>query len=124
MERLEESIPHFEEAIRLSPHDPWRWGFLSYRSLAHLFMKQHEAAVEWANKAIRVPNCQYWANAHLVAALGHLGRVDEARAAAEELLRRKPEFSCSFARKHLFYIKSSAQIEHYLDGLRKAGLPE
>jgi len=124
MDRLEESIPHFEEAIRLSPHDPWRWGFLSYRSLAHLLMKQHEAAAEWANKAIRVPNCQYWANAHLVAALGHLGRVDEARAAAEELLRRKPEFSCSFARKHLFYIKSSAQIEHYLDGLRKAGLPE
>jgi TolB-like protein/Tfp pilus assembly protein PilF len=124
MERMEEAIPRFEEAIRLTPHDPWRWGFFSYRSLAHLFMKQHEAAAEWANKAIRVPNSHYWANAHLVTALGHLGRVDEVRAAAEELLRRKPEFSCSFARKHLFYIKSSAQMEHYLDGLRKAGLPE
>ena len=87
-------------------------------------MKQHEAAVKWANKAIRVPNCQYWANAHLVSALGHLGRVDEARVAVKELLRRKPEFSCSFARTHLFYIKSSAQIEHYLDGLRKAEVPE
>ncbi len=124
MELLEESIPRFEEAIRLSPHDPWRWGFFSYRSLAHLFMKQHEAAVKWANKAIRVPNCHYWANAHLVSALGHLGRIDEARAAVKELLRRKPEFSCSFARTHLFYIKSSAQIEHYLDGLRKAEVPE
>jgi adenylate cyclase len=124
MDRMEESIARFEDAIRLSPHDPWRWGFFSYRSLAHLFMKQHEAAVEWANKAIRDPNCQYWANAHLAAALGHLGRIDEARNAVEELLRQKPEFSCSFARIHLFYIKSSAQIEHYLDGLHKAGVPE
>ena len=124
MDRLEESIPRFEEAIRLTPHDPWGWGFLSYRSLAHLFMKQHEAAAEWANKAIRFPNCHYSANAHFAAALGHLGRVDDARAAVEKLLRRKPEFSCSFARKKLFYIKSSDQMEHYLDGLRKAGLPE
>jgi len=121
---MEESIARFEEAIRLSPHDPWRWGFFAYRSLAHLFMKQHEAAAEWAQKALRDPNCQYWANSHLVAAIGHLDRIDEARSALEELLRRKPEFSCSFARTHLFYIKSAAQIEHYLDGLRKAGVPE
>jgi TolB-like protein/Tfp pilus assembly protein PilF len=122
--RLEESIARFEEAIRLSPHDPHRWAFFMYRSLAHLFLEQHEAAVGWANKAVRVPKSEYWANAHLVAALGHLDRPDETRAAVAELLRRKPEFSCSFARKHLFYIKSSAQMEHYLDGLRKAGLPE
>jgi len=86
-------------------------------------MRQYEAAVEWANKAILDPNCQYWASAHLASALGHLDRIDEARIAVRELLRQKPEFSCSFARKHLFYIKSSAQIEHYLNGLHKAGLP-
>jgi TolB-like protein len=124
MDRFGESISRFEEAIRLTPHDPWRWGFLSYRSMAHLFMKQHEAAAEWANKAILVPNCHYSANAHLVAALGHMGRVDDMRAAVEELLRKKPEFSCNLARKNLFYIKSSAQMEHYLDGLHKAGLPD
>ena len=65
-----------------------------------------------------------WANAHLVSALGHLNRIDEARAAVDELLKRKPEFSCSYARKHLFYIKSSAQIEYYLEGLSKAEMPE
>jgi len=36
-----ESIRHFEEAIRLSPHDPYRWGFMSYRALAHLFLEQY-----------------------------------------------------------------------------------
>ena len=87
-------------------------------------MRQYEAAVEWANKAIRDPNCQYWANAHLASALGHLDRINHARTAVDELLRQKPEFSCSYARKHLFYIKNSVQIEHYINGLRKASLPE
>ncbi|MGH6661598.1 MAG: tetratricopeptide repeat protein, partial [Rhodospirillales bacterium] len=46
------------------------------------------------------------------------------QAAVKELLRRKPEFSCSFAKNHLFYIKDPAQKERYLEGLRKAGIPE
>ncbi len=124
MGQLEESISHFEEAIRLSPHDPYRWGFFSFRSLAHLFFKQHELAAKWAAEAIRAPNSQHWSNANLVAALGHSGQPEEIRAAIDELLRRKPEFSRSFARHHLFYIKDSAQMDHYLDGLRKAGVPE
>ena len=122
--RLDESTSCFEEAVRLSPHDPYRWGFLMYGSLAHLFSKRHELAAEWAEKAVRVPNSHYWANAALVAALGHLNRPDEARSAVVDLLRRRPGFSCSFAKDHLFYLKDSAQIEHYVDGLRDAGVPE
>ena len=59
----------------------------------------------------------------LVAALGHLNRPDEARSAVAELLRKRPGFSCSFAKDHLFYVKDSAQIQHYVDGLHKAGVP-
>lgn len=122
--RLEESVSQFEKAIRLSPHDPFRWAFFSYRALAHLFLGQNESAAEWAQRAVSTPNCQYWANAHLTAALGHLGREVEASAAREALLRRVPNFSCGFAEKKLFYIKSPDQMSLYLEGLRKAGLPE
>lgn len=122
--RLEESIAQFETAIRLSPHDPFRWAFFSYRALAHIFQGAFEDAVKWARRAVRTPNCQYWSNAHLVSALGHLERFDEATAAKEILLQRVPEFSCSFARRKLFYIKSPNQMSIYLEGLRKAGLPE
>ncbi len=124
MERPEQAIPSFEEAIRLSPHDPWRWAFMSYRSLVHIFLEQYEEAADWANKALQVPNCQYWANAHLCSALGHLEKLDAAQIAASELLRRKPGFSLAYTRKRLFYIKSAAQVAQYIDGLRKAGLPE
>lgn len=120
--REEEAILQFEESIRLSPQDPWRWAFLSYEALAHIFLRQYDRAAESARAALRVPNCQYWANAHLVAALGHLNKGDESSNAVAELLRRKPDFSIHFAEEHLFYLESRVQLEHYLEGLRKAGV--
>jgi TolB-like protein/Tfp pilus assembly protein PilF len=121
--RLDEAIRQFEIAIRLSPHDPFRWAFYSYRSLAHIFRGEFEDAVSWARKAVRTPNAQYWARAHLVAALGHLGGQRQAEGAVKELMQSKPEFSVEFAKEHLFYVKRPDQIETYIDGLRKAGVP-
>lgn len=120
--RLDEAIEQFEVAIRLSPHDPFRWAFYSYRSLAHLFRDEFADAVSWARKSVQVPNAQYWAKAHLVSALGHLGSGSQADAALRDLLRVKPEFTLEFAREHLFYLKRSDQIEKYVEGLKKAGV--
>jgi TolB-like protein/class 3 adenylate cyclase len=120
--RLDEAIEQFEMAIKLSPHDPFRWAFYSYRSLAHLFRGEFADAVLWARKAVQTPNAQYWAQAHLLAALGHLGDKDRARTALSDLSRVKPEFSLDFARRRLFYLKRTDQLESYLDGLRKAGV--
>ncbi|WP_439544022.1 winged helix-turn-helix domain-containing protein [Hyphomicrobium sp.] len=122
--RISEAIPHFQRAIELSPYDPLRWAFYSYRALAHIFGREFELACEWAQRATRVPNAHYWAFAHRVSALGHFQRPDDLRAAIPELLQRKQDFSCSFARKRLFYVKNPNQLELYLDGLRKAGIPE
>ena len=122
--RFTEAIPYFEKAINLSPFDPQRWAFYSYRALAHVLAGEFENAVEWARRATRVPNCHYWPFAHLVAALGHLQRDSELAGALADLRHRKPTFSCSFARERLFYIKNPEHLERYLEGLRKAGLTE
>src|SRR5262249_46321656 len=121
--RISEAIPYFQKAIDLSPYDPLRWAFRSYRALAHIFAREFELAFDWAQKATRVPNAHYWAFAHRVSALGHLERSEELRVATRELLQRKPDFSCSFARKQLFYVKRADQLELYVEGLRKAGMP-
>ncbi len=92
--------------------------------MAFIFNGDFPQAVTWAKNALQVPNCQYWANAHLVVALAHLGLSAEAGDAAAQLLARKPKFSCEFARKKLFYIKRPEQLALYLDGLSKAGVPE
>jgi tetratricopeptide (TPR) repeat protein len=121
--RYSDAIPYFERAINLSPHDPQRWAYYSYGALAQLFALKFSKALEWAQKATRMPNCHYWPFAHRVAALGHMQRTKELRTAVAELLQRRPGFSQSFARKRLFYVKKPVQLDVYIEGLRQAGLP-
>ena len=122
--RFDEAIPYFQKAIELSPHDPLRWAFYSYRALAHIFARQFDQAHEWARKATRVPNAHYWPFAHRVSALGHLQNQDDLPVAKGELLQRNPDFSCGFARRQLFYVRDSAQLDLYVQGLRPAGIKD
>lgn len=114
---------YFEKAISLSPFDPQRWAFYSYRALAHLFAGQFQSAVEWSNRATRVPHCHYWPFVHRVSALGHVQQGEDLKTASAELLQRKPEVSCGWARRRLFFIKNPAHLELYVEGLLEAGIP-
>lgn len=122
--RFAEAMPYFEKAINLSSHDPQRWAFYSYGALALIFAREFEEAQKWASKAIRIPNCHYWPFAHRVAALGHLEREEDLRPALAELLQRKPGFTCRFARGRLFYVRNPTHLDIYVEGLRRAGIPE
>ena len=122
--RFDEAIPYFKKAIELSPYDPLRWAFYSYRALAHIFARQFDEAFEWSHKATRVPNAHFWAFAHRVSALGHLQKQDDLQIAKDELLQRSPDFCCGFARRRLFYVKDSAQLDLYVQGLRLAGIKD
>ena len=122
--RITEAIPYFQRAINLSPHDPLRWAFYSYGALAYLFAREFDLAHDWARKATRVPNCHYWGYSHRVAALGYLQRADELETALAELRKIAPNFNCKHAGKRLFYLKNPDQIALYIDGLRRAGVPE
>ena len=89
-----------------------------------MLAREFDQAAEWAHKATRIPNCHYWPFAHRVAALGHLQRAGELPGALAELMQRQPEFTCTFARQRLFYIKQPAHVELYLQGLRASGIGE
>lgn len=121
--RLDEAIEQFQAAIELSPHDPFRWAFMSYRALAHLFARDFADAAQWARRATQLPNAHYWSHANLVSALGHLGESTQAGAAAARLHRARPRFTRSFASERLFFVKDQGQLDLYLDGLRRAGVP-
>ncbi|MDF2096592.1 tetratricopeptide repeat protein [Aquibaculum arenosum] len=120
--RIEESVEHFERAIALSPHDPFRWAFYAYRSLAHLFGGDPETAARVARRAVQVPNAHFSAHANLLSALGHLGVTSQVAAARNALERVRPDFSLEKARARLFYIKRPEHLETYLEGLHRAGL--
>ena len=121
--RAADSFRHLEMAVRLSPHDPNMGSFMVRLADAHLLMRQHDEAVDWAKKAFRQTGTQWSRHAALISALSHLGRLDEARSALEGLLELRPDFTQTFVRKtHLF--SDSGDLEHYLDGLRKTGVAD
>jgi len=121
--RYDEAVEGFRRAIHLSPNDPQLWAFLSYGALAMIFKGDFATALEWANRASSIPNCQYWTASHKAVALALLGRDDEARHTVAMLLHEMPEFTCAFVRQKLFYLKEQQQIDIYLGGLRRAGVP-
>ena len=59
--RYDEAIAYFEKAVNMSPNHPQLWAFLTYGALANIFDGQFEIALEWAERAGDIPNCQYWA---------------------------------------------------------------
>ena len=87
--------------------------------VGHLTAHQYDDAVEWSERAIqRHPNNS---DAHLCLAssLGHLERVEQARAALDAHRRLIPEAS---ERPQFFWrYKDASDEEHFLDGIRKAG---
>ena len=121
--RYDEAITQFSRAVELGAHDPQRWAFLSYGALALLFAGRYEEALEWADEAAALPNCQYWTAAHRVVALAHLEREDAWAGAVARLLDQCPHFTVAYARDKLFYLKRSEQLDQYLDGLTRAGVP-
>jgi hypothetical protein len=59
----------------------------------------------------------------IAAVSAHLGRSEEARAAAAHILRKNPDFSIADWIKS-FKITDQGYMHRLRDGLRKAGLPE
>jgi TolB-like protein/Flp pilus assembly protein TadD len=117
------AFPHLESAIRLSPHDPNMGSYLARIAEAKYLIGDDEAAVRFALKALAQPSFQWSRYAILIAALGQLGRLEEARRYLAEVNRMRPNFSVAFVRTmHPF--SRDMGIDRYYEGLRKAGVPE
>ncbi len=124
--RSEETEAHIEEALRLSPRDTFGAAWLSISGDAKLFLGSDEEAVTRFNGALALNRNNPYANFLLSAALAHLGRLDEARAAVRAGLALNREFT---VRRYLAGAASDnptflAQRERVVAGLRKAGVPE
>lgn len=122
--RYDEAIEYFRRSLDLGSHDPQRWAFLSYGALAFIFDGQFEHADEWAERALAIPNCQYWAAAHALVAQAHLAPSGDLSYATARLVEMCPEFTIAYAREKLFFLKRPEQLARYLDGLRRADIPE
>jgi TolB-like protein/class 3 adenylate cyclase/Tfp pilus assembly protein PilF len=115
----QEAIVHYKKAMRLSPFYP-AW-YLSRLGVCYHLTGQYEKAIEVLKKGIERKPDQYFIHVRLAAVYSDLGREQEARAEAAEVLRIKPDFSVeAYAKANPF--KDKAIVEHRKKLLRRAGL--
>ncbi len=91
----EAALEHFERARRISPLDPGLSAILLYTGVAHLICGQYEKALLVAQRAVQVSPNFFGGHRMTVAALGFLGRIEEAKPVARRLLELAPEFTVS-----------------------------
>jgi adenylate cyclase len=92
-------------------------GFASY------ILKRYGDAGHWNRECISRQPSQQWPHVTLACAYAQSGQLEEARAAAAEVLRINPGFTIETSKRILVF-KDPKDLEHHIDGQRKAGLPE
>ena len=119
--RFSEALDWLQRAVRLNPlHPAW---YLYAVGEAHYGARQYEQAVDPLRSAVNRFPTFITPRRHLAATYAQLGRMEEAKAEIAAALRLDPSLSISMYRGRIQYVKSE-DLEHYLDGLRKAGLQE
>jgi adenylate cyclase len=118
--RPEEALAQAENGIRLSPTDTRLFTWLPALAGAHYQLRNYEEAVEIGRRAWALNRNWPAGLRYVVAGLGQLGRVGEAKIAVAEL--RKLDSSLSFIEGILTRLYRYREgVDHFLDGLRKAG---
>ena len=92
--------------------------------MAHYLRGQYAQALPPLREcAARAPNMRI-GHLWLAATCARLGEVQEARAAAAEVLRIEPKWTNLGTGVAIYVFKRREDAEHLSDGLRKAGLPD
>jgi adenylate cyclase len=113
-------IELFERALRLDPS--YSSNGYHFIGLAHLLAGEDEEAAAMFRKRISIAPRTDLSRVGLACALGHLGRIDEAREAWHEALALNPAYSLEENLKRMPF--RPEQVARIREGLAKAGLPD
>ena len=118
--RPKEGLAAIERSIRLDPRTQQSPGRLNQVAMGSYLCHDYEKAIAAAKRAIcehpELPNPYRW----LAAALGQVGRIEEAKEALEKAIAVAPAGFAMYVRQRVPWHRPQ-DYEHMLDGLRKAG---
>ena len=119
--RWEEGDLAARRALRLSPREPFAAIYCGVAAYAQFVGRNYSEAIRLSREALRQRSDLAGAHRILTAAAA-MARMDLlAKAALQELRRAQPNISLTWVANQLPF-KRDADREHYLDGLRRAGL--
>jgi TolB-like protein len=118
---FEEAIAETEWALRMSPVDSFSGLYTTVHGLALLAARRFEEALPFLQTAVAdFPDYSGHYNT-LISCCGHLGLLPEAQVLLAERNRLGPPLRLGWVRERL---RKYAHCEIFVDGLRKAGVPE
>ena len=118
--RYNEAIDVFQKVLRRNPVKPPSM-CLANLARSYRVIGKYEESVRVYKRLLQDQPNHSAGNTGLTATYSMMGRVDEARAQATEVLRLNPKFSMERYAKTIHY-KNPGDAERDIDALRKAGL--
>jgi adenylate cyclase len=118
------AIKHAELAMRLSPLDPRLFVWQFFTALAHFCAGRFDEAASWAARALR-GQPDYLGTIRILAASNALaGHLDEAQKTMARLHQLDPVLRISNLEEVMAPFRRTEDRARYVEGMRKAGLPE
>ena len=114
------AIPHLEQAIRMSPHDPQNAIFYVGLAAAHYLAGRYTEAVGFGRKAVQQRTAFTGSHRIYCASLAQAGQLAEARVEFARLRELQPDISIAWIEKYVPY--TAGPMAKFLEGMRKAGL--
>jgi adenylate cyclase len=112
-----EALEIFQRSSRINPCHPGR--YLGVRGMALFVARRYDEALEVFD---RMASPYYWDRAYMAATYAMLGRIDEARHKLAEVLQIMPSYAINRL-AHGEPFQSPDDMHHFLEALRRAGLP-
>ncbi|MFT5115153.1 MAG: TolB-like protein/DNA-binding SARP family transcriptional activator [Parasphingorhabdus sp.] len=119
----EKALEKFYKSIELNPLDPLVYRPQMGLAMSYLCLYRFDESIQWGKKAMLGGPDYFPVLRTTAAALAHLDRFDEAKEYINQLLLLFPDSSIELFEKN-FPHRDPAYRKIYIDGLRKAGLPE
>jgi tetratricopeptide (TPR) repeat protein len=119
--RPEEGLERIKKAMRLNPHHPYNYPF--HLGQAYFILGRYQEAIMALEQGLETNPSSERMRVWLAAAYARSGREEDAKWEAEQVLAQNPDFSLQRIRK-AFPFKDPADMERFLDGLRRAGITQ
>jgi TolB-like protein/DNA-binding winged helix-turn-helix (wHTH) protein/Tfp pilus assembly protein PilF len=117
--RPQEGLERIQKAMLINPHHPYNYTF--HLGQAYFILRRYDEAIAAFQQGLATNPAAERLHVWLAAAYAQYGEIDEAEWEADQVLTLNPEFSIQRLQQ-AFPFRDPADREHFLGGLRKAGL--